>query len=148
MNHKLLLSLVLAPTLTNLVLVPSVLAERASAATATPNSNQPSCDVPLRSSAQPSSVSSIFHSEYERLVASAIAIPVEYPELDFTTAESDAAVTLFGCDCPACLGALRQLRNPSLENGQGHCWTRLQERVSPEEVQEVLQTLEEDESRL
>lgn len=148
MNHKLLLNLVLVPTFTNLLLVPSLLAERASATTSTPNSNQASCDVPLRSSAQPSAVSSIFHTEYERLVASAIAIPVEYPELDFTTAESDAAVTLFGCDCPSCINALRQLRNPSLENGQGHCWTRLQERVSPEEVQEVLQNLEDDESRL
>lgn len=30
--------------------------------------------------------------------------------LDFTEEESDAAVALFGCDCPLCLNSLRQLR--------------------------------------
>ncbi|MBD0343272.1 MAG: hypothetical protein ICV63_00240 [Coleofasciculus sp. Co-bin14] len=30
--------------------------------------------------------------------------------LEFTEEESDAAVAQFGCDCPACLNALRQLR--------------------------------------
>ncbi len=34
----------------------------------------------------------------------------ELPELEFTDEESDASVTLFGCDCPACLNALRQIR--------------------------------------
>ena len=32
------------------------------------------------------------------------------PMLDFTDEESDAAVALFGCDCPACIRSLRQLR--------------------------------------
>ena len=36
--------------------------------------------------------------------------PDELPELEFTDEESDASVTLFGCDCPACLNALRQIR--------------------------------------
>ena len=36
--------------------------------------------------------------------------PDELPELQFTDEESDAAVTLFGCDCPACLNAMRQIR--------------------------------------
>lgn len=36
--------------------------------------------------------------------------PGELPELEFTDEESDASVTLFGCDCPACLNALRQIR--------------------------------------
>jgi hypothetical protein len=31
-------------------------------------------------------------------------------ELDFTEEESDKAIALFGCDCPPCLNALRQLR--------------------------------------
>lgn len=31
--------------------------------------------------------------------------------LDFTIEESDAAVALFGCDCPACIRSLRTLRN-------------------------------------
>jgi hypothetical protein len=30
--------------------------------------------------------------------------------LNFTDEESDAAVALFGCDCPPCLRALRQMR--------------------------------------
>jgi hypothetical protein len=32
-------------------------------------------------------------------------------DVNFSAAESDAAVTLFGCDCPACLNALQQLRS-------------------------------------
>ncbi len=30
--------------------------------------------------------------------------------LQFTEEESDTAIALFGCDCPACLNSLRQLR--------------------------------------
>lgn len=30
--------------------------------------------------------------------------------LDFTEEESDAAVALYGCDCPLCINSLRQLR--------------------------------------
>jgi hypothetical protein len=30
--------------------------------------------------------------------------------LDFTEAESDAAIQLFKCDCPLCINSLRQLR--------------------------------------
>lgn len=30
--------------------------------------------------------------------------------LDFTEEESDAAIKLFGCDCPYCLNSLRQLK--------------------------------------
>jgi hypothetical protein len=30
-------------------------------------------------------------------------------ELEFTDAESDEAIKLFGCDCPVCLNAVRQL---------------------------------------
>ncbi|XWK90107.1 MAG: hypothetical protein U7127_08680 [Phormidium sp.] len=32
------------------------------------------------------------------------------PMLDFTEEESESAVALFGCDCPACVRSLRQLR--------------------------------------
>ncbi|OKH38791.1 hypothetical protein NIES2119_09390 [[Phormidium ambiguum] IAM M-71] len=32
------------------------------------------------------------------------------PILDFTEEESESAVALFGCDCPACIRSLRQLR--------------------------------------
>lgn len=86
--------------------------------------------------------------EYPVEEYSAEEYPVEdHPMADFTIAESDAAVELFGCDCMACINALRQLRSQSLEqlvasNNQGHCWTSLQRRVSPQDVQNVLETLE------
>ncbi|MBW4601224.1 MAG: hypothetical protein KME29_17030 [Calothrix sp. FI2-JRJ7] len=37
--------------------------------------------------------------------------PNKITELAFTDEESDTAIQLFGCDCPACLNSLRQLRN-------------------------------------
>ena len=38
--------------------------------------------------------------------------------MDFTEEESDAAVALFGCDCPVCMNSLRQLRGlPPLQAG-------------------------------
>jgi hypothetical protein len=41
--------------------------------------------------------------------------PAQEPEvfplkLEFTDEESDAAVVVFGCDCPSCLNMLRQMR--------------------------------------
>ncbi|MBD2778079.1 hypothetical protein [Iningainema tapete] len=32
------------------------------------------------------------------------------PELQFTEEESDTAIAMFGCDCPSCLNAIRQMR--------------------------------------
>jgi hypothetical protein len=69
-------------------------------------------------------------------------------DADFSIAESDAAATLFGCDCSACIRALRQLQQQSLTqqvtgNGKGHCLASLQRRqVSPQMLQETLKTLE------
>ncbi|RUR80253.1 hypothetical protein ACF3DV_00810 [Chlorogloeopsis fritschii PCC 9212] len=31
-------------------------------------------------------------------------------ELNFSEEESDAAIAMFGCDCPVCLNAIRQMR--------------------------------------
>ncbi|MBF2064721.1 MAG: hypothetical protein IGS39_09915 [Calothrix sp. C42_A2020_038] len=39
--------------------------------------------------------------------------PNQMSELAFTDEESDTAIQLFGCDCPACLNSLRQLRGMS-----------------------------------
>jgi hypothetical protein len=112
-----------------------------------------SCDRP-EPAAQ--SIQSLHHERiqdgHEILMASAIdipiEIPVEHPIDNFSAAESDAAVTLFGCDCPSCLRALEQLRSQTLlNNGQGHCWTALQRRVSQPEMQEVLNLLEAEETR-
>jgi hypothetical protein len=72
-------------------------------------------------------------------------------DADFSIAESDAAATLFGCDCPACIRALRQLQLQSLTQqvtgstgkSKGHCSASLQRRqVSPQVIQETLKTLE------
>lgn len=38
------------------------------------------------------------------------AEPSRVTELQFTDEESDAAIAMFGCDCPVCINALRQLR--------------------------------------
>ncbi|MEG4629957.1 hypothetical protein QUB56_10110 [Microcoleus sp. AR_TQ3_B6] len=38
----------------------------------------------------------------------------EVAMLDFTEEESDAAVAMFGCDCPVCINSLRQLRGVPL----------------------------------
>lgn len=69
----------------------------------------------------------------------------EYSLMDFTTAESDAAVLLFGCDCPPCLNALYQLRNPSIvDSVQGHCWNNFsRENYQQYDVDQVLDAVEE-----
>jgi hypothetical protein len=36
--------------------------------------------------------------------------PSDIIEMNFTEEESDTAIALFGCDCPSCLNALRQMR--------------------------------------
>ncbi|MBD2663259.1 hypothetical protein B6N60_03121 [Richelia sinica FACHB-800] len=37
------------------------------------------------------------------------AQPNDVAELEFTEQESDEAIQLFGCDCPVCINAVRQL---------------------------------------
>ncbi|MBE9175472.1 hypothetical protein IQ225_09450, partial [Synechocystis salina LEGE 06155] len=81
------------------------------------NQNPPSA---LASCSLPEELISLGRSPHgEVLMASTanVPIPAENPsqsqefDFDFSYAESDAAVALFGCDCPACIGALRQLRD-------------------------------------
>lgn len=64
--------------------------------------------------------------------------------MSFTAAESDAAVLLFGCDCPPCLNALAQLRNPSLTAAvQGHCWNNLsQKQYEQQDIDQILDAME------
>lgn len=47
--------------------------------------------------------------ESETLVTSGVSND-EVAMLDFSEEESDAAIQLFGCDCPYCMNSLRQLR--------------------------------------
>ncbi len=51
----------------------------------------------------------------DRNLSSLINIPQgsdeDYQMYELTEAESDAAVALYGCDCPVCINALRQLKS-------------------------------------
>lgn len=63
--------------------------------------------------------------------------------MDFSAAESDASVILFGCDCLSCINAFRQLRNQSLlAAAEGHCWTTLANGNSQQMIDQVLEAVE------
>jgi hypothetical protein len=99
-----------------------------------------SCSLPTTSSLKSSAVHRLNKGI---LVASSTQITQDDFSLDFSELESDTAVALFGCDCSSCIRALRQLRaQPLVKNGQGHCWSSLQERVSPQRMKNLLQTLD------
>lgn len=62
--------------------------------------------------------------------------------MDFTAAESDGAVLLFGCDCSSCINALQQLRqNTLLEAMGGHCAANFSRNSSAEQVDDVLEAI-------
>lgn len=150
--YKILLGLVAGPTLAGLLLTLPLLARLVSAAEVNTATHAIAASTPKSTSCsllktQPEMMQSSLHLSNKTLIASAaVEIPVEYPGTDFSAAESDAAVSLFSCDCPSCIGALQQLRRQSLLNsGQGHCLSALQER-SQQEVQKVLNTLEAEEA--
>lgn len=153
MNYRILLNLVTIPPIASSMLTMGLMPGLARAAeTITSTTVQTSCNAanPETSFSETSLVSQSSAAE----VAAPIEISLEYPVMDFSATESDAAVALFGCDCPPCINALRQLRGQLSSqvllsssqglssNSQGHCWTKLQQRTTPEEVQEVLQGLE------
>ena len=59
--------------------------------------------------------------------------------IDFTAAESDGAVLLFGCDCSSCINALQQLRrNNLLDAIGGHCAANFARNSSETQVDDVL----------
>jgi hypothetical protein len=128
---------------------------RPAQATPAPVVKETFCAVPTDLSARPASVSlaPITDRSLIASISGATEAATEYPMMDFSAAESDAAVALFGCDCLPCINALRQLRNQSfaqmvIQSGtlqasnQGHCWSSLQQRRSSQEVEDVLQQLE------
>lgn len=155
MNNRILLSLIATPV------VGSMLTMMLSAGTATA-AEALRTDIQNISSlaatggascnaAEPQLNSSAVRQADDRVLIASSAESGEYPSADFSEAESDAAVALFGCDCLPCINALRQLRSQSFTlvatSYQGHCWTSLQEQ-SPQEVQDLLQTLEAKEAQL
>jgi hypothetical protein len=147
MNSKILLCLFGIPAfLTSMlasIAIPAIATEtvRPSAS----STQVASCDLPLDS---PQFRSSVNHRPRGILVASMAGLAGEDLLPNFTDAESDAAVSLFGCDCPNCIRALKQLQAQFSSqkvlgtNQGGHCWTSMQRRVSPQAVQDVLRALE------
>ncbi len=142
MNCKNLLSLLAISAAASPMLTPLLTATKAEAVEVVKIA-QASCDAPMSSNRQ----SSIL-SNRGILIASSAGSASDDSGTDFSEAESDAAVTLFGCDCPACIRSLKQLQRQSStqkilgNSSQGHCWTALQRRVSPQVIKEVLKTLE------
>lgn len=147
MNQRLLLHIIAVPTLVSslltLLVMPGVAAVNASARRFDQGFSaaaQASCAVPGTAGLR---LTVSRHTSHGVLVASTAGVYDDYLDIDFSAAESDAAVALFGCDCFACINALRQLRlNPSINNGQGHCWSSLERRASSQRINEVLRVLE------
>ena len=136
--HKLLLNLFAIPAVASSVLMPSLMMGVAVAAEVPAESIEASC-APLETKSR-----FVRPTHSKNLSDSIDFLPT--PNTDFSAVESDAAVTLFGCDCPSCIGALRQLRAQAFGSSEGHCWGALEANVSPEQVQQVLQTLEAQEA--
>jgi hypothetical protein len=148
MNQRIVLGLLAVPATVGSMLAPLLMLGTANAAEPSRLdiqnfTVQASCDAPLPSMLKDSA----FKKPRGILVASSGKISENDFATNFSDAESDAAVQLFGCDCPACIRSLRQLQQQSLSqkvlggNSQGHCLAYLQKRVSPQAVKDVLKTL-------
>jgi hypothetical protein len=155
MQYKMLLSLATILPLATSMLTIALFANRASATesmsaniianASTAATSQVSCDVPTT----PKLKSLRIHNLNKGTLIASTDIGGDDSILDFSAVESDAAVTLFGCDCGSCINALRQLRSQALlNNPEGHCWKSMEERVSSQQVQEVLQNLDAEEGNL
>jgi hypothetical protein len=149
MNYKILLRFIAVPAISGSVLAFYLLAGYTSKAHATPS--QPyrdSCSLPQVFNFESPNIQSLLHQKPVLLIASnSTLVPDEF-SMDFSEAESDAAVALFGCDCPACMNVFKQLRRQSLTpKGEGHCMNNLARRSSPEKVKEVLKALDAEEAR-
>jgi hypothetical protein len=122
MNRKLILAALTSPTLIgSLMAIATTLNSIPSQAAESPPLVN-SCLIPLHGrqygkltcqKITPEAMAARNAWEAEQLKAA--ANPVKTPEvmplkLEFTDEESDAAVVVFGCDCPSCLNMLRQMR--------------------------------------
>jgi hypothetical protein len=106
MNRKILLSLLAIPTVVGSMLTSLFVAAIADAAESSSGAaSAQSCDAPLSSNLRSFGV----RVNHGTLIASSVGITGDDFATDFSEAESDAAVQLFGCDCPACIRSLRQL---------------------------------------
>lgn len=112
MNKKIILSLLSTPMLVSSILSMGVMANQAQAAELeADNPEKLSCvrnyHIVKLVCAKASVLAQI--PEYEPAVEFS-AQPDEAPLLAFNIEESDMAVDLFQCDCPACINSLRQMR--------------------------------------
>ena len=150
MNYKILLRFIAVPAISGSFLASYLLVGHTPKVQAAPSQlNQASCSLFPASGLESRNIQSLLHQKSSLLVASSSNNVVQDEfSVDFSEAESDAAVALFGCDCPACLNMLTQLRRQSLApKGEGHCLKNLARRITPEKAQEILKTLEADEAK-
>lgn len=142
-RSRLLLNLASIPTLAGSLLLTALIIPTPATPIDRPSFNQTSCDGAIPDAINDPGRRSSLHLRQGILVASSANTSSEDYLMNFSPAESDAAAVLFGCDCPSCLRALRQLRSQLMPNSrQGHCWTSLQRRVSQPEVEAILRSLE------
>jgi len=110
--NRLLLTLLVNPTLLGFLMSLNVMVNPVRAETPDGPTNAPNCVKSphtqrltcLRLPAKTAASNSKAAIRWQRPGDEPIAM------LDFTEEESDAAVALFGCDCPVCINSLRQLR--------------------------------------
>lgn len=121
MNKKFLLNLLSSPTVFTSMLSMVMLTQPAHASLrATEVINTPDGRVCVRSphGAYPTPLicirqtnnSNSVASKSTQVVASNQGTPSDPAKLEFSEEESNTAIALFGCDCPACVSALRNLR--------------------------------------
>jgi hypothetical protein len=151
MNYKILLRFIAVPAISGSFLASCLLAGQTSKVQAASSPlSQASCSLLPDSGLESRNIQSLLHRKSSLLIASAAGSNVVQDEfsVDFSEAESDAAVALFGCDCPACMNVLSQLRREARNpKGEGHCMTNLARRVTPEKAQEILKNLEADDAK-
>jgi hypothetical protein len=129
MNRRLLLTLLTLPSLVGssfcwLTAMPA----QAQSAPTTEQKNSQNVSVPDLNATEPQLCTLSSHSRFKlvcekrsKLEVSPQTKPVDYAtdyqtsplEFKFTDEESNAAIALFGCDCPACINSLRGLRTMS-----------------------------------
>ncbi|MEG4168946.1 MULTISPECIES: hypothetical protein [unclassified Microcoleus] len=116
--NRLLLTLLVSPTLFGSVMslsaianpaqigeTPSQSADSSSRCVRSPHTQRLTCvRLPAKTAASDSKQTIAWQSPDGQPVAM----------LDFSEEESDAAVAMFGCDCPLCINSLRQLRGVPL----------------------------------
>lgn len=119
MNKKLVLTLLSSPVLFSsmLSLVMTTQAARANQTSNSPGTHvacvqKPHVATPRLVCARVSNIAAVSpaSSVVEFAAPQAGQNDNQTAEFNFTEEESDTAVALFGCDCPTCLNAVRQMR--------------------------------------